>query len=153
MQPETHLTTRPTRPTKPPGFSFLTRKCSVEERLRIRRYLQATREGLIRDLGGIENLSVQKLILIDRLISLLGVIRGIEEFFKEDILTAGGSVRASLGKNYLSFTNSARLILVNLSLERHTREETIQDLIKQFDTEKEEEERSAISAPVAQDLE
>ena len=156
MQPETQLTTkpkpRPARPTKPPGYSFLSRRCDEGERLRIRRYLQAVRERLIQDLGGIEALSVQKIILIDRLISLLGVVRGVEEFFKEDILDKTGNLRPALGKNYLSYVNSARLILVNLGLERHTRSETIQDLIKEFDQKKEEGE-SAISARVAQDLE
>jgi hypothetical protein len=106
------------RRAKPSGFSFLTRRCNDEERLRITRYLIGCREMLIHDLGGEENLSAQKLILIDRLISLLGVIRGIEEYHQENIMTDDGGLRPALGKNYLSYVNSTRLILCSLGLER-----------------------------------
>jgi len=70
--------------SKPSGYSFLTRKVSPEERLRVIRYLSGCRESLIDDLGGAESLSAQKLILIDHAISLLAVIRGIEEYHQED---------------------------------------------------------------------
>jgi len=107
------------RRPKPSGFSFLTRRCTPDEKLRITRYLTGCRDTLLQDLGG-EDLSAQKLILIDRLISLLAIIRGIEEFHQENIMTDTGELRPALGKNYLSYVNSARLILCSLGLERRT---------------------------------
>lgn len=110
------------RRAKPAGFSFLTRRCAPDERLRIVRYLTGCRQALVGDLGGGENLSAQKLILIDRLISLLGVIRGIEEYHQENILNGDGSLKAALGKNYLAYVAQARLILTALGLEKKTGE-------------------------------
>lgn len=129
------------RQPKPAGFSFLTKRCSPEDRLKIIRYLSGCRNALLTDLGGEENLSAQKIILIDRLVSLLGVIRGIEEFHSENILTPTGDLKPALGKNYLSFINSTRLLLTTLGIERHSEPLlTATDLIAAADREQEREE-------------
>ncbi len=121
--------------TKPHGFSFLIRNCSSEERLRVMRYLSGCREALILDLGPREeDLSAAKLILIDRLISLLGVTRGIEEHFKDNLFTPSGDLQNALGSHYLAYSNSIRLILTTLGIERRAgKEPTIQDIIADFD--------------------
>lgn len=122
------------RPQKPAGYSFLTKKCSETERVRITRYLSACRDGVIQDLGGEEALSAAKLILVDRLVSLLGVIRGIESYHQDDILTAQGELKPALGKNYLSYVNSTRLILCALGLEKIPKgPASLEDVIAQFD--------------------
>ena len=105
---------------RPAGYSYLSRKLEPLGKLKIIRYLSGCRDALIIDLGGESSLSAQKLILIDRCISLLGVIRGIEESHQENIMTDRGELRPALGKNYLSYVNSARLILCSLGLERRT---------------------------------
>jgi len=98
------------------------------------RYLTGVHEGLIEDLGGIESLSTQKLILIDRLVSLLGVIRSVEEHFKEDIMTPSGDLKPALSKSYLAYNNTLRLTLMALGLERQNDTElTVMDTIKAFD--------------------
>lgn len=138
MQPETQLT-KPIRPTKPAGYSYLTRRCDQEERLRVMRYLSGCRSALIEDLGGEQTLSAAKIILIDRLISLLGVIRGIEEYHKENIMASDGSLKSALSKNYLAYVNSCRLILTSLGLERQSKDstQTVQDIIREFDENEE----------------
>ena len=139
---------------KPYGYSYLTKKVTPEEKLRVIRYIEAVRDGLIEDLGPREDsLSTAQVLLIDRACCLLSIIRAIETYHQENILTDTGELRPIFGKNYLSFVNSCRLILCSLGVERHGTQETIQDLIREFDAEKEEEGEKAISAPVAQDLE
>ena len=68
-------------------------------------------------MGGKENLNVQQITLIDKLISLHGVIRGIEEFHQENVMTDCGQLRPALSKNYLSYIYCARRILCSLGLE------------------------------------
>ena len=123
---------------QPAGFSFLTRRCTHDERVRIVKYLIGCREALLEDLGGEENLSAQKLMLIDRLISLLGVVRGIEEHHKDNIMNSDGSLKPALGKNYLAYVNSARQILALLGLERRSEQVlTPLELAEMIDQEKE----------------
>jgi len=98
------------------GFSFLTHGRLPEHRVELRRYLSACRNGLIEDLGG--DLSTQETILVDRCISLLGVIRCIEEHAKEQGVFNNGKLQPSLGKHYISYTNSLKQILVNLGLSK-----------------------------------
>ena len=76
--------------------------------------------------------------------SLLGVICGVEEHFKDDIMNTDGNLKPALQSSYLAYNNTARLILVSLGLERHsTPLLTATDLIAAADKEQErEEERS-----------
>ncbi len=109
------------------GFSFLTHGRLPDHRVELRRYLSACRNGLIEDLGG--DLSTQETILVDRSISLLGVIRCIEEYSKEQGVFNNGKLQPALGKNYISYTNSLKQILSLLGIDRNEmgREITPQD--------------------------
>jgi len=72
------------RPPKHGGYSLLTKGELPENRQYLRTYLTDVREGLIRDLGPKEeNLTTAQLVLIDRVITKLGIIRLIEEHVKE----------------------------------------------------------------------
>lgn len=122
------------------GYSYLAHGQLPSQRLVLIRYLTAIRGSLVADLGGTEdNLSAQEVILIDRCISLMGVIRCIEEDAKEKGVFKGDSLRPSLGKHYISYTNSLKQILQLLGLKRRTLDDgrSVQDVIKEFDREKE----------------
>lgn len=139
------------RQHRPAGYSFLTRKCEREERIRIVKYLTGCRDAILTDLGGEENLSAQKLILIDRLISLLGVVRGIEEFHRENILDKDGNAKNALCKTYLAYVNSCRLMLTTLGLERHTMLDPTKDLIDRmakYDEDKAREDEEETEKPL-----
>lgn len=129
------------RRPRPYGYSYLTKKATPEERLRIVRYVEAVRSGLIEDLGPREeDLTAAQILLIDRLISLLGVIRGIEEYHQEDIMNGDGSLKPALGRNYLAYVNSTRQILALLGLERRSEQVlTPLELAAEIDKEKERE--------------
>ena len=73
------------RPPRHGGFSLMIRRGELPERRGyIRRYLTACREQLIRDLGPMEaDLTAAEIIILDRCISKLAVIRMIEEYFAE----------------------------------------------------------------------
>ena len=120
------------------GYSFLTTGQLPEHRVVLMRHLSSVRSTLVADLGGSEdNLSAQQIILIDRCISLLGVIRCIEEDAKEKGVFKGDSLRPSLGKHYLSYTNSLKQILQLLGLERHSDKPlTPLEYIDEFDKRK-----------------
>ena len=101
------------------GYSFLTKGEVPEHRQYIKKYLTAIREGLIRERGPTEkDLSVAQLILIDRLISLLGIIRLIEEKAKEDGVFSGRNLIPSLRTSYISYNNTVRLTLEKLGIDQ-----------------------------------
>lgn len=121
------------------GYSFLAHGRLPDQRVILIRYLTAVRASLVADLGGTEdNLSAQQIILIDRVVSLLGIIRCIEEDAKEKGVFQGDSLRPSLGKHYISYTNSLKQILQLLGLKRRTLDDgrSVQDVIKAFDQDK-----------------
>ena len=99
------------------GYSFLVKGEVPEHRQYIKQYLTTIREGLIRDIGPEEkDLTTAQLILIDRLISLLGVIRLIEEKAKEDGIFRGKDLIASLKTSYIAYNNTVRLTLEKLGI-------------------------------------
>ena len=107
------------------GFSFLTTGKLPEHRVSLQRYLSACRNGLTEDLGGEVNMSTQELILIDRCVSILGVLRCIEEFCKEKGVFKGDELQPSLGKHYISYTNSLKQILSLLGIESRTEDKVL----------------------------
>lgn len=119
------------------GFSFLTTGRLPEHRVSLQRYLSACRNGLTEDLGGEVNMSTQELILIDRCVSILGVLRCIEEFCKEKGVFKGDELQPSLGKHYISYTNSLKQILSLLGIESRTEDKvlTIAELSKVIEEE------------------
>lgn len=107
------------------GFSFLTIGRLPEHRVSLQRYLSACRNGLTEDLGGKVNMSTQELILIDRCVSILGVLRCIEEFCKEKGVFKGDELQPSLGKHYISYTNSLKQILSLLGIESRAEDKVL----------------------------
>ncbi|MBA7620318.1 hypothetical protein ES703_27664 [subsurface metagenome] len=99
------------------GYSFMTTGRLPEHRAHVRRYLTGAREGLIRDLGPTEaDLTVSQIILIDRVVTKLGVIRCIEEHIRENSVMVGDTLAPSLKATYLAFDNSLRLALQALGI-------------------------------------
>lgn len=97
--------------------------------------------GLIRDLGPMEeDLTTAQLIIIDRVIAKLGCLRCIEEFARTDGVMKGNRLTPSLAGNYLAYSNSIRLDLTALGINKRMADETldVQAYIKKFDRKKEE---------------
>ena len=91
-----------------------------ERRSYLRAYLTRVRAGLIRDLGPMEeNLSTAQVILIDRIVSKLSILRCVEESVREcGVFDKGGELVPVLGKNYLSWANSIRLDIQALGVSK-----------------------------------
>ena len=114
-----------------------------EHRQYIKKYLTNIREGIIRDIGPVEkDLTTAQLILIDRLISLIGVIRLIEEKAKEDGIFKGQDLTPSLKQSYISYNNTVRLTLRELGIDKKIGDgaPTLEDIIAEHD-EKEAKEK------------
>lgn len=105
------------RPPKHGGYSLLVRGELPENRKHIKQYLTISRENLIRDLGPTEEeLTAAQIILIDRIITKLGVIRCIEEHIRENSVMVGHNLAPSLRASYLAYNNSVRLDLQVLGI-------------------------------------
>ena len=124
MTETTKLTTKfkkgkPPQQIKHGGYSFLVKGELPENRKHVLKYLTAAREGLIQDLGPTENdLTAAQIILIDRVVTKLGVIRCIEEHIRENTVMVGHDLAPSLKASYLAYNNSCRIDLGMLGLER-----------------------------------
>ncbi|GAF80637.1 unnamed protein product [marine sediment metagenome] len=107
-----------------------------ENRKYVLRYLTAAREGLIRDLGPTEDdLTTAQIILIDRIVTKLGIIRCIEEHIRENSVMVGDNLAPALGKSYLGYINSIRIGLDKLGISTKKADEAldVQGYIKEFD--------------------
>ena len=83
MKPET----RPGRGRKPlthGGYTLYSRAKLPSTRQKVRRYLKAARQGLLEEIGE-ANLTASKEIVLDRIITLLGVVRSQEELAREGV--------------------------------------------------------------------
>ena len=90
----------------------------------------AVRENLIKALGPTEtDLTAAQIILIDRVVTKLGVIRCIEEHIRENSVMVGDNLAPSLKATYLAFDNSLRLALQALGM-KSKKAEGITDLSK-----------------------
>lgn len=126
------------------GYSFLIKGELPENRKHVLRYLTAARMNLIRDLGPTEeDLTTAQIIIIDRVVSKLGVVRCIEEHIRENSVMRGHDLAPSLKASYLAYNNSVRLDLQVLGINSKKTDETldVQAYIKQFDKEKEAKEK------------
>lgn len=111
------------------GYSFLVKGELPENRKYILRYLTAARENLVRDLGPTEqDLTAAQIIIIDRIVTKLGVVRCIEEHIRETSVMDGHKLAPSLRQSYLAYNNSIRLDLQSLGINK--RAESIIDPIK-----------------------
>jgi len=113
------------RPPKHGGYSLMVQRGELpENRKHIKKYLTEVRDGLISDLGPAEdNLTAAQIVLIDRVISKLGVVRCIEEFCKDDGVMQGKRLAPSLRESYLAYNNSIRLDLQALGINTRKTEE------------------------------
>lgn len=117
---QTKLTTKldPGRAKTHGGYTFLTTGRLPEHRKEVLKYLTAAREGLIRDIGPTEeDLTTAQIIIIDRIVSKLGVVRCMEEHIRENSVMVGPNLAPSLRASYLAYNNSIRLDLQALGIE------------------------------------
>jgi hypothetical protein len=102
------------------GYSILSTKSVPKSRNIIERYLTGARQELVKNLGPTEDdLTASQIILIDRVISKLGIIRCIEERCRETgevFRNNRGELVPSLGQNYLAYSNSIRHDLAALGI-------------------------------------
>ncbi len=105
------------------AYSYMTKLTLPDNRAYLRPYLSGVREGLIHDLGPTEeDLTTAQKLIIDRIIGQVGVIRLIEEYCREQGIFQGALLQPVLAKNYGAFTNSLRLNLEAIGLERKKNE-------------------------------
>jgi hypothetical protein len=112
---------KPKRRGRPPlsgGYSLMVRAGELPENRRyIRAFLSVARAGFIKDLGPTEqDLTTAQLILIDRVICKLGVIRCIEEYIREVGVMKGQNVAPVLQAAYGQYSTSLRLDLIALGI-------------------------------------
>jgi len=108
----------PGRKKKHGGYAYLSTGKLPEQRKYIEKYLTAARGNLIRDLGPTEeDLTAAQIILIDRLVTKLGVTRCIEEHIRENSVMVGHNLAPSLKASYLAYNNSIRLDLQVLGID------------------------------------
>lgn len=131
------------------GYSLLMKGTLPERRRYIGHYLTEVREGLIHDLAkSEEDLSTAQRVLIDRIITFLGVIRLIEEHAKQHgVLDSRGRPTSGLTGHYLTFNRQVKEMLSLLGIEKKVIEETLTPLefARQFDEEKERKRKDAES--------
>ena len=120
IKPKTKKKARIGRPPKPRGYSLMVRKGELPEtRKYLRLYLTEVREGLIEDLGPTEeDLTSAQKVMIDRVINKLAILRCIEEQVLEDGVFLGGRLCHVLGESYLAYSNSIRLDLQALGINK-----------------------------------
>ena len=117
------------RPPKHGGYSLLTRGEMPENRRYIARYLTEVRDGLIHDLGpSEEDLTAAQQVLIDRIITKLGIVRLIEENAKENGVFNEGTLDPSLGTFYLQYDNSIKMQLQALGVDKRGSEKVLTPL-------------------------
>jgi len=101
------------------GYTFLTKGELPQNRVHVLKYLTAAREQLIQDLGPTEeDLTAAQIILIDRVITKLGVVRCMEEHLKENHVMKGDRLSGCLRESYLAYNNSIRLDLAALGIDK-----------------------------------
>jgi hypothetical protein len=106
------------------GYSILARRGDVPadhpKRKYLRTYLEGIRRGLVRDLGPAEaDLTTAQLALVNHVISKIAITRLIEERLAEvGIFDAAGELDPALGKFFLAASNSLRLDLMALGIDK-----------------------------------
>ena len=110
-----------------------------ETRQYVKKYLTGVREGIIKDIGPTEqDLTTAQLVLVDRIVSLLGVIRLIEEKAREDGIFKGQELSPSLRHSYISYNNTVRLTFRELGIDKRVSNgmETLEQIIAESDGKK-----------------
>jgi hypothetical protein len=139
------------------GYTFLSTGRLPEHRREVERYLTAARQGLIGDLAGTEEaLTTAQVIIIDRVIGKLGILRCIEEFIREHTVFVKDELAPCLKASYLAYGNSIRLDLQALGINTRAGERILGplEIAEQIDAEQAEKEaREAEKAAQAGGLE
>jgi hypothetical protein len=93
------------------GYALMTGGPVPKERAYVGKYLTAVREGFCQDLGGEAQMSTSEVVMLDRLVTALGIVRLIEEYVKERgvIDKPQGFLNPALSKGYVSYCNQVRL--------------------------------------------
>ena len=118
-KPKLSVNLEPGRKTKHGGYSYLVTGTLPENRKHVLKYLTAARAGLIQDLGPTEqDLTAAQIVLIDRVITKLGVVRCMEEHIREGAVMKGERLSPCLRESYLAYNNSIRLDLAALGLDK-----------------------------------
>ena len=130
---------------------------SVRGFRRVRRYLKEIEQQLIDDLGGQENLTAGKEILIKATIQAFGVVLLAAAYserhsiFREDKMKEGTlELQPVFSNQYLAFMNTIRQNLALLGLERQKADEIL-DLKKYLEIKAKEKEGGEKRAEKAQD--
>lgn len=112
------------RPRKHGAYSLIVKAGGLpENKGHIREYLNRVRDGLILDQGPTEeDLTTAQVVLIDRVTSLLSVVRLMEEYAKEKGGMSGDRLSESLRESYITYNNSIRLTLGALGIDKRARE-------------------------------
>lgn len=121
------------------AYSYLTSGKVPETRPKVEKYLTSLREGLIRDLGPTEqDLTTAQLLLVNRIVTLAGVIRLIEEKAREDGIFKGDDLTPSLRQSYISYNNTVRLTLRELGIDKRVGDgvQTLEQIIAESDEKK-----------------
>lgn len=117
-----------TRPKRHGGYSFIVTGEMPRHRAYLLRHLTECRAGIASDMGGEENMTTAQLIIMDRVISKLGIIRCIEEHSKENGTFRDQCLAPSLKESYLAYSNSIRLDLQALGIEKRVSERVLTPL-------------------------
>ena len=105
------------------------RRNVVKGQPRLRRFLTSCREGLIADTAGTEErLTTGQLIIIDRCIGKLAILRLMEAYVAEVGAFKDGELLPLLAGPYLRFTDSLRADLLALGIERRSHEKVLTPL-------------------------
>ena len=99
-----------------------------DRRTREARVMEQTQAGLISDLGGPENISVQQLLLIQR-----ASVKDLKcRLIERAMLKSNGETGERLEQHYLRWARELRAVLVVLGLERRARPvQGLQDYLKE----------------------
>lgn len=106
------------------GYSLIARSSQAMTKRHIRRYLIDIREALIADLGPREeDLSPAQRIVVDRIVTLLGGIRAIEEAMRsKGVLSDNGLIRPEFTQGYLAWNNTLQRWMTTLGVKAKTRD-------------------------------
>lgn len=116
----------PGRRKKHGGYTYLNTGKLPKGRREVERYLTAVREGLIRDIGPTEkDLTTAQLILCDRVVTKLGVIRCIEEHIRENSVFRGNRLSESLRESYITYNESVRRDLKELGINKRQSDQVV----------------------------
>ncbi len=102
------------------GYSLIHKVSRFKVLAHVRPYLEAARAGLVEDLGPMEaDLTRAQVILIDRVVSKLAVLRMIEERVRErGVFTHAGNLQPLLVDSYLGYDSAVRMALQALGITR-----------------------------------